>query len=457
MEIMEKNILVVGNARSGIGAAKLAYQKGANVCIYDGKPYEKWEEEAKKTINQLKSQGIRYALGEMPDLKSFDLVVMSPGVSPEIEIVQLAKQLGKKVTGEFEFASWYCKAPIIAITGTNGKTTTTTLVGAIMKQYNPATYVVGNIGRAFSEEVLHIPENGVVVAEVSSFQLETADTFHPFISAILNITPDHLNRHHTMENYCACKYNIFKNQPQDGYSLLNTKDQYYEEAKKYVKAKGMSFSVETIPSCGAYVQADTLYENIHGTAHPICKVEELHIKGTHNVENALAAIAITTAFGVPTHLIRQVLITFKGVEHRTEYVLTKRGVDFFNDSKATNTDAAIAGLVGLSSLKKPIRLIAGGMDKQTSFKEWIKHFHGLVAKVYIIGETKEQIARECLEEGFVQFATFETLEAAVKMAYDESKANDCILLSPACASWDMFESYEKRGELFKEIVMHLEG
>lgn len=457
MEIMEKNVLVVGNARSGIGAAKLAHQKGATVCIYDGKPYEAWQEEAKQTINELKSQGIMYTLGEMPDVKAFDLVVMSPGISPEIEVVQLAKQLGKKITGEFEFASWYCKAPIIAITGTNGKTTTTTLVGEIMKKYNPSTYVVGNIGRAFSEEVLQIPENGIVVAEVSSFQLETADTFHPFISALLNITPDHLNRHHTMENYCACKYNIFKNQPEEGYSLLNTKDHYYEEAKKQVKARCMSFSLQEIPDCGAYVQAGTLYEKVHGTAHAICKIEDLHIKGTHNVENALAAIAMAAAFGVPGNLIREVLTTFKGVEHRTEYVLTKRGVDFFNDSKATNTDAAIAGLVGLSSLNKPIRLIAGGMDKQTSFKDWIKHFNGLVEKVYILGETKQQIVKECLEEGFTQVATFETLEDAIKAAYNDSKANECILLSPACASWDMFESYEKRGELFKETVMQLEG
>ena len=457
MEIMGKNILVVGNARSGIGAAKLAHQLGAQVCIYDGKPYEAWPEEAKQNINELKSQGIRYALGEMPDVKAFHLVIMSPGISPEIEVARVARSLGIPITGEFEFASWYCKAPIIAITGTNGKTTTTTLVGEIMKRYNPSTYVVGNIGRAFSEEVLNIPEKGIVVAEVSSFQLETADTFHPFISALLNITPDHLNRHHTMENYCACKYNIFKNQPSEGYSLLNMKDHYYNEAKAQVKAKCMSFSVEQVPDCGAYVQAGVLYENIHGPAHGICRVEELHIKGTHNVENALAALAMAVAFGVPREMIKEVLISFKGVEHRTEYVVTKRGVDFFNDSKATNTDAAIAGLVGLSSLGKPIRLIAGGMDKQTSFKDWIKYFPGLVEKVYIIGETKNQIVRECQEEGYTQVATFETLEEAIKTAYAESKSNECIFLSPACASWDMFESYEKRGELFKETVMQLEG
>ncbi len=457
MEIVGKSVLVIGNARSGVGAAKLANNQGAKVCIYDAKPYESWNEEAKNTIDALKSEGINYALGETPDLGQYHLVIMSPGVSPEIELVQAAKRAGILVTGEFEFASWYCKAPIIAITGTNGKTTTTTLVGEICKAYNKDTYVVGNIGRAFSEEVLHIPPSGIVVAEVSSFQLETAHTFHPQISALLNITPDHLNRHHTMENYCQCKYNIFMNQEESGYSILNKKDNYYEDAKKYVKAKLIDFSVVDIPECGAYVQASSLYENIHGKPVEVCKVDELLIKGTHNVENALAAIAITTAFGIPTHLIRNTLISFKGVEHRTEYVTTKKSVDYFNDSKATNTDAAIAGLVGLSSLNKPIRLIAGGMDKKTTFVDWIKLFHGIVKKVYIIGETKTQIVRECQEQGFNNYETFETLEAAIKKAYEDSKEGECVLLSPACASWDMFESYEQRGELFKEVVMNLKG
>lgn len=457
MEIRDKNILIIGNARSGQGAAKLALALGAKVYIYDGKAYEKWNEESRCQIDEMKKQGILFALGKSIDTSKFDLIVISPGVPPEIEIVQAAIKQGKIVTGEFEFASWFCKAPIIAITGTNGKTTTTTLVGEIVSKYNPRTYIVGNIGRAFSEDVLSIPEDGAVVAEVSSFQLETADTFKPQVSALLNITPDHLNRHHTMENYCACKYNIFKNQEASEFSILNTRDSYYKEAKSHLKAQGIDFSITRIPNRGAYLKGDLLCENIHSNERVICGINELLIKGTHNVENALAAIAITTAFGVPSNLIREVLTQFKGVEHRTEFVTTKNGIDFFNDSKATNTDAAIAGLVGLSSLKKPIRLIAGGMDKQTTFKEWIRLFDGRVVKVYVIGETKEQIIRECKEEGYNSIECFSTLEEAVSNAYREGQSGECILLSPACASWDMFESYEQRGRLFKQIVNNLEG
>ncbi|MBP3887380.1 MAG: UDP-N-acetylmuramoyl-L-alanine--D-glutamate ligase, partial [Cellulosilyticum sp.] len=338
-----------------------------------------------------------------------------------------------------------------------GKTTTTTLVGEMMRHFNPQTYVVGNIGNAFSEAVGNIPEDGVVVAEVSSFQLETANTFHPRVSALLNITPDHLNRHGTMENYARAKYQIFANQRPEDFTVLNSKDTYYEEAKSYVKGQLIEFSSTTAPVRGAYLQDGVLYENISGEAHKVCTTDELFIKGTHNVENALAAIAIGIAFGVPRELIREVLVQFKGVEHRTEYVTNKKGVDFFNDSKATNTDAAIAGLVGLSSLNKPIRLLAGGMDKKISFTDWVKLFKGRVAKVYIIGETKKQIVDECKAVGFDAYETFETLEEATLAAYNESKPGECVLLSPACASWDMFESYEQRGQIFKELVKHLEG
>lgn len=457
MELFEKKVLIVGNARSGIGAAKLALEKGAKVCIYDGKPYEKWEASMQQSIDAMKLKGMEYALGYDPKVEQFDLIILSPGVPPEIEIIKKAKEKSVRVTGEFEFASWYCKAPIVAVTGTNGKTTTTTLIGEMMKSFNPKTYVVGNIGNAFSEEVEHIPQDGIVVAEVSSFQLETATTFHPKVGALLNITPDHLNRHGSMENYCACKYQIFAHQTIEDFSVLNIKDSYYEEAKAHTLAQCIGFSTTEVPQRGAYLKEGQLWENISGQEQLICSVDELLIKGTHNVENALAAIAVVRAFGVPIDIIRQVLINFKGVEHRTEYVTTKRGVDFFNDSKATNTDAAIAGLVGLSSLNKPIRLIAGGMDKKSSFIDWIKHFKEIVEKVYIIGETKQQIVRECKEVGYSAYETFDTLEQAVLTAYHESKPGECILLSPACASWDMFESYEVRGRLFKQVVNHLEG
>ncbi|MDF2877084.1 MAG: UDP-N-acetylmuramoylalanine--D-glutamate ligase [Clostridia bacterium] len=457
MNIKDSNILIVGCARSGIGAAKLALSQGAKVSVYDGKPYEKWDVSAKNEIDHMKESGIQFFLGEEPPVQLVDLVIVSPGISLETPVIEKAYGENIEVIGEFEFASQFCKAPIIAITGTNGKTTTTTLVGEILKSYNAETYVVGNIGRAFSEDVLAVSNQGVIVAEVSSFQLETIKSFHPIVSAILNITPDHLNRHHTMENYCTCKYNLFKNQQDTDFCILNPRDAYFEDAKKKARGQCITFSLTHRPDRGAYVKDNSLFENISGEERLICTVEELKIKGSHNIENALAAVAITTAFGVPIHHIKNSLIAFKGVAHRTEYVMEKKGIDFFNDSKATNTDAAIAGLKGLSVLQKPIRLIAGGMDKNATFKDWIKLFQGTVKKLYVIGETKHQIIKECLEEGYTETAVFDTLEQAVITAYTESHAGECILLSPACASWDMFESYEERGELFKEIVNHLEG
>ncbi|MDF2612575.1 MAG: UDP-N-acetylmuramoylalanine--D-glutamate ligase [Clostridia bacterium] len=457
MTIKDKNILIIGNARSGIGAAKLAVSQGAKVCIYDQKSYERWDISMQREIDVMKEKGIAFVLGIEVIVAEFDLLIVSPGVPLEIDVIESAKAENIEVIGELEFASRFCHVPIIAITGTNGKTTTTTLVGEILKDYNPHTYVVGNIGRAFSEEVMLIPNTGVVVAEVSSFQLETIETFHPKVSALLNITPDHLNRHHTMERYCEAKYNLFKNQDEEDFCILNPRDSYFEAAKAKAHGNCIEFSLSQVPQRGTYVVDNKLFENIHGEEHFICEIEELKIKGTHNVENALAAAAITIAFGVPLHNVRNGLITFKGVEHRTEYVTTKNGVDFFNDSKATNTDAAIAGLVGLSVLQKPIRLIAGGMDKHTEFKDWIKLFHGIVKEVYIIGETKDQIVRECKEEGYTAFKTFDTIEEAVITAYKESNPGECILLSPACASWDMFESYEQRGDIFKEIANRLEG
>lgn len=457
LELKGKHVLVIGNARSGIGAAQLAYAKGAQVCVYDAKPYEAWPESMRQKIDALKEKGIQYALGETPDIAAYDLVILSPGVPQEIPLVEAAKAHKILVTGEFEFASWYCKAPIVAITGTNGKTTTTTLVGEMMKAYNPKTFVVGNIGNAFSEAIHDIPEDGIVVAEVSSFQLETAKTFHPQVAALLNITPDHLNRHKTMENYCDCKYQIFANQTVSDYAILNVKDAYYEAAKQKVKANRLDFSSQHPVQKGAYVQDGVIYIALEDTKEAVCKVDELFIKGTHNVENALAAVAITSAFGVPMQIIRQVLTQFKGVEHRTEYVALKNGVDFFNDSKATNTDAAIAGLVGLSSLKKPIRLIAGGMDKKISFDDWVVLFEKYVAKVYIIGETTKQIVDACERMNYKNYETFKTLEEATLAAYKDSKSGECVLLSPACASWDMFESYEQRGCLFKQIVNELKG
>lgn len=454
MTVENQKILVIGSARSGLGAAKLAHLKGALVCIFDQKPFEQLNEETKEAILTLKKSGITFILGETVDVRAYDMLIVSPGVPMDLPIIMEALSLKKEVVGEFEFASSYCKAPILAITGTNGKTTTTALVGEIAKAFNPHTYIVGNIGRAFSEDVLAIPEEGIVVAEVSSFQLETTKHFHPQVAALLNITPDHLNRHKTMENYCHTKYRVCENQTKEDYMILNYQDTYYEDAKKHISSQIILFNSKEKVERGAYVFEEKLYENIEGKQHCVCAIKELKILGEHNIENALAAICITKCFGIPDAIIEEVLKAFRGVEHRIEYVCTKKNVDYFNDSKATNTGAAIPGLL---SMRKPIRLIAGGMDKKTTFLPWIKLFKGRVKKVYVIGETKEQIVEECARESFTAVRVFETFEEAILAAYTEAEEGECVLLSPACASWDMFESYEQRGDLFKEIVNQLEG
>jgi UDP-N-acetylmuramoylalanine--D-glutamate ligase len=454
MNIKDKEILVIGMARSGIGAAKLAYSQGAKVSVYDAKAFENLSSSAQEEIVSMKSKGIRFYLGEDVPVEKFNIVVVSPGVPLDIAIIQNAYKKEKTVIGELEFASTYCKAPIVAITGTNGKTTTTTLVGEIIKGANSQTYVVGNIGMAFSEQVCSIPSNGVAVAEVSSFQLETINTFHPKISAILNITPDHLNRHKTMENYIDAKCQIYKNQLEDEYIILNENDTYFEDIKERVKGKVITFNTEKMVACGAYVKNNIIYENIFGIENKICLVDKLKLMGKHNLENVLAAVAITRCFNIPIEIVAKTLEEFRGVEHRIEYIGTIKGVDYFNDSKATNTDSAIKALL---AMKKPIRLIGGGMDKKCSFIDWIKLFEGRVQKIYIIGETKHQIKRECNESEYYNTELFDSLEEATQKAYYEAKEGECVLLSPACASWDMFESYEQRGNLFKEIISQLKG
>lgn len=452
--LKDKNILVIGNARSGLGAAKLARSEGANVWVYDKKSYEAFKSEIQENIKQLKTAGIHFILGEEPEIEKMDKVIISPGVPLENEWIQKAYTKNIPVQGELEFASLYCKAPIIAITGTNGKTTTTALVGEIIKAYCEDTYVVGNIGEAFSESAQRVSDSGVAVAEVSSFQLETVTAFSPYIAALLNITPDHLNRHKTMDNYIDAKCNIFAYQDRHAFAVINEEDEYFDKVKSLIKAKCITFSIHHEVTCGAYVKDEWICENIWEKENKICKVEQLQLLGEHNLENIVAAIAITRAFRVPTSIVSNIVKSFRGVAHRIEYVATKKGVDFFNDSKATNTDAAIKGLL---AMKKKVHLIGGGMDKKVSFKPWIELFSGRVQRLYLIGETKYQIISECKELGYNDVAAFATLKEAVVAAYEEAENEECVLLSPACASWDMYDSFEQRGDEFKEIVKVLKG
>ena len=339
--------------------------------------------------------------------------------------------------------------PVIGITGTNGKTTTTALTGEIMKNYFKDVRVVGNIGIPYTSMVTGSTGETVTVAEISSFQLETIDTFKPHVSAILNITPDHLNRHHTMENYIRAKEDITKNQTADDYCVLNYEDEVLRDFAAKCPAKVIFFSSKSELSEGFYLDGDIIIYAHDGVRDEVIDVNELNLLGKHNFENVMAACAMSISFGVPMDKIVEVLKVFKAVEHRIEYVTEKRGVRFYNDSKGTNPDAAIQGI---RAMNRPTLLIGGGYDKQSEYDEWIESFDGKVKELVLIGQTADKIEECAHRHGFMNTVKKDTFEDAVNYCYEHAVSGDAVLLSPACASWGMFPNYEERGRIFKEIV-----
>lgn len=447
MNFENKKVLVSGVAKSGISAARLLKKLGAIVTIQDAKS----REELGDVINELEKEGILLYLGKNPDdiIEQNELLVMSPGVPTDLPFVEKAREKGIKVIGEIELAYYFCKANIIGITGTNGKTTTTTLVGEICKEYFKKTYVVGNIGNPFADITLETEKEDIVVAELSSFQLESIVEFKPKVSAVLNITPDHLNRHHSLENYILAKERIFENQDENDFAILNYNDLATRNMAETTKAKVIYFAYNKVLESGIYSDEKSIFVNDFGIKEKVIDIDKLKILGSHNVENAMAAIGCCLSVGVPIEIIRDVLHKFTAVEHRIEYVKTVNGVEFYNDSKGTNPDASIKAI---RAMRSPICLIAGGYDKGSDFKELVDEFKGRVKFVAIIGEVKEKIAETLKESGFENFSVVESFEDAIKICYKNAEKGECVLLSPACASWDMFSSYEERGEIFKEFV-----
>lgn len=445
-----KNALVCGLARSGVSAAILLKNKGVNVVAQDLKEREKIIEECEK----LEKAGVELYLGKNPDdiVEKFDVIVLSPGVPTDLPFVKKAEEKGISVISEVELSYSFCLAKLIGITGTNGKTTTTTLTSELIKEIAPNSKTVGNIGIAYSEECEQLTENDYAVAELSSFQLEKIVTLHPKISAILNITPDHLNRHKTIENYILAKEEIFKNQTKDDYIVLNYEDEVLKKTAEKVKANVIWFSSARKVENGIYSDGKSIYINMLGYCERLIDVDELNILGTHNVENVMASTAIALCANVPLENIRKVLKEFKAVEHRIEFVKTVDGVDYFNDSKGTNPDAAIKAIY---AMKKPIVLIGGGYNKGSDFTEWIETFKGRVKFMAIIGEVSDKIAETCDRIGFNSYKKCDSFENAMDLCKKKAISGDCVLLSPACASWDMFESYEQRGEIFKNYVHSL--
>ena len=451
MELKGKKVLVFGAGKSGIGAADLLNAVGACPVLYDGKADLDKESVLHKISGNYE---LPIYAGELPKevQESLDLVVLSPGVPTDLPIVKGFYDQGLPVWGEVELAYQTGKGEVLAITGTNGKTTTTALLGKIMSDARPSVFVVGNIGTPYTSKSLEMTDETVTVAEISSFQLETIWKFAPRVSAILNITEDHLNRHHTMECYIKTKERIAENQTEDEVCVLNYEDEVLRAFGETLHTNVLYFSSRQKLDRGLYLDGEDIYYVDGENTTKVINVNELNILGTHNYENVMAATGMALSLGVPMDKIVEVLKRFQAVEHRIEYVTEKRGVKFYNDSKGTNPDAAIKGICAMN---RPTLLIGGGYDKQSEYDEWIESFGGKVKLLVLIGQTREKIAACARAHGFENIVLCDTFEEAIDTCYRNAVSGDAVLLSPACASWGMFKNYEERGRIFKEYVRAL--
>ncbi|MCI8888739.1 MAG: UDP-N-acetylmuramoyl-L-alanine--D-glutamate ligase [Hungatella sp.] len=450
-----QKVLVAGSGISGISSAKLLLERGGKVILYDGNASLD-EEKLRGEFSE--DADISIVLGELEriHLRGVELCIISPGISLETPFVALLDDMKIPIWGEIQLAFQCAKGRLAAITGTNGKTTTTALVGEIMKSKYEDVYVVGNIGIPYTQVALQTEDESVTVAEVSSFQLETIMDFRPDVSAILNITPDHLNRHHTMENYIAVKESITMNQTEKDTCVLNFDDpvlrEFGREDNEQRKCKVVFFSSSHVLSEGYYLDGDMICLAHNGRVSPIVNTRDLNLLGRHNYENVMAAIAISSTMGVSIDRIRRAVKEFKAVEHRIEFVLERSGVRYYNDSKGTNPDAAIQAI---RAMPGPTLLIAGGYDKESEYDQWIEAFEDKVKYLVLIGQTRDKIAECAKAHGFTEIMYAEDMSEAVRVCASYANMGDNVLLSPACASWGMFKNYEERGRIFKECVRNL--
>ena len=448
MEIKDKKISIIGAVKSGVGAAKLIKRLGGIPFVSDSGNADKLAD----SIKVLKENEIEYEVGSHTEkIFQCDLIVISPGVPTNSAIIQKATERKIKIISEIELAYNFCKGKIVAITGTNGKTTTTSLTGHIFKECGFKTYVAGNIGEAFSEIALDVNENDIVVLEVSSFQLDFIDGFRPKIAMILNITPDHLNRYdYKLQNYIAAKLRIYLNQNSSDFLILNRDSESLIESLSKHQSRDLYFSTSSKEDNGSYLKDGKIlfYENKELVF--TCKTSEINLKGEHNYANAMAAIMAAKIFGADNQKIIAALGSFPGVDHRLEMVRELAGVKYINDSKATNIDAV---WYALRSFDEPIFLILGGLDKGNDYNQIKDLIIEKVKKIYAIGTSAEKIFN--FFHKIVKVEIMKSLEGAILEASREARANEVVLLSPACASFDMFRSYEHRGEVFKEAVSKL--
>ena len=446
-----KKVLVVGCGISGIGATELLEKVGASPVLFDENTKVNAENVKERFTNGTKAEIIT---GQLPKEveDGIEMVVLSPGVPSDTVFADSFRKRNIPVIGEIELAYLCGKGSVLAITGTNGKTTTTALTGKIMQEYFASSYIVGNIGNPYTSAALEMQDDTVTVAEISSFQLETIKEFHPKVSAVLNITPDHLDRHHTMENYAKTKQGITMNQTKEDICVLNYEDSYTEEFAVKCPAKVVYFSSARKLQNGYFLDGEDIKYSQNGEEVILLNIHEMRLLGIHNVENVMAAIAISEGFGVPREHVIKVVKNFTAVEHRIEYVTTINDVDYYNDSKGTNTDAAIKAV---QAMNRPTIVIGGGYDKDSQYDEWIESFGDKVKWLVLLGQTKEKIAACAKAHGYEHVVMVETLEEAVNECYKLAEAGSAVLLSPACASWGMFPNYEVRGRMFKELVHKL--
>ena len=451
MEFQEKNVLVFGSGKSGIAAAELLEKQNANIFVFEGNE--------KQSVAEIKEKSESFAkaeiyVGTLPEevMDKLDFVVLSPGVPTDLPLVNAMRDKKITIIGEIELAYQVAKGKILAITGTNGKTTTTTLVGEILSNYFKDVKVVGNIGIPYTSVAADTTEETVTAAEISSFQLETIVDFAPDVSAILNITPDHLNRHYTMENYAAVKERIAANQTKDDFVVLNYDDEVLRRFGEVTTATPVYFSRKHHVNHGTYLEGTMIKYTDGAKVIDVIDVRDMLLFGAHNHENVMAAAAICIQMGVPVGIIADTIRSFKAVEHRIEYVRTLDGGEYYNDSKGTNPDSTIKAI---EAMPKKTILIAGGYDKHSEFDEMIKCFKDTIIELVLLGVTKDKIAAAAREQGFENIRFVETLKEAVEVCREDAREGQIVLLSPACASWDMFKSYEERGKLFKQYVNEL--
>jgi UDP-N-acetylmuramoylalanine--D-glutamate ligase len=456
-DVAGKKISIIGAARSGVAAAQLLKVKSATVFVSD----QGSEANLKSQISNLQSIGIEYETGAHSErVYDCSLMVISPGVPSNAPVIREAQRRRIEIVSEVEVASWYCAAPIVAVTGSNGKTTTTTLIGRMLSDAKKKHVVAGNIGTAFSSVVLGVDETFVVVLEVSSFQLDFCKTFRPKVSMILNITPDHMDRYeHSMEKYSASKARIFMNQRNNDVYIFNYDDEWTRRISKGVHCSTLTFG-DRQHGEGAFVEHDVMAIVLHGKKTEVIPTNQISIPGKHNLYNAMAAVLAGRLFDVSVASLRATLKNFKGVEHRLEFVREVRDVRYVNDSKATNVDSVWHAL---QSYTKPVVLILGGRDKGNDYSKLTALVRKNVRAIIAVGESAEKVAGAF--QGTTKIESIETvgneipnrtsMENAVHTAQRLAQPGDVVLLSPACASFDWFHNFEERGNVFKEIVAKL--